>query len=342
MAGTELSVEGGTEIEIEIEDGAAVTEQPKTAEEAVANLRRDLHERTAADTTQAKVNEDAERRISEATQQTAQARADAAKANVRAAGEAQARRAAELDSIASSLQAAESRGTQLTADHAAALEAGEFKKASELALQIATVGADISNLKNGKNALEQEIKTNPKIEAAKAPDATQTELEDRFISSQDPANAAWIRANRARFFGDQAFQKKAVAASGKLVHLDGVKTTDSDYIEKLEVELGMRKAPAAEAETTVSRQTETSRQAASETVPARSAPARTAAAPPSRQAPTSSRSVEKVTLTPEEVAIARQTFTPEIIGKNADGSPKDPIQAYAKRKLELQKEGRRF
>lgn len=331
------------EIEIEImEDGADVA--PTTVVEAADKLKRGIEERSATEIAATAAAAASETRLRDETTARKRAQEDAAAANTRAAEAERAQLESRYDAIVNGIAAAEQRGEQLATAKAKLLEEGNFLEAGKLDLQIAEVGGNLANLKAGKIEAEDAKKKATDDAAKRTAEPTRsqpsvTEAEDAWLATQDAVNATWIRANRARFFTDKEFQRKASLYSQVAID-EGIKTTDPRYIPFIESKLGMREAEPAPT-TEAGKTTERSGADGGGRAPVTAAPR--PAAPPSRSTPAMNGAVRtKVTLTPEEVAIARTTMTPEIIGKNPDGSPRDPIAVFAARKLELEREGRVF
>src|SRR5258708_28642379 len=64
--------------------------------------------------------------------------------------------------------------------------------------------------------------------------------QERWLGTQHTSHAAWIRANREKFFGDTDFQRRAVAASTHAAHHLGYAADDPRHAAYVEEQLGMR------------------------------------------------------------------------------------------------------
>lgn len=324
-------------IEVDIEGGPS--ESPKTAADAAENLKRGINERSKTEEGALAAAAESERRLNDERAARQRAEEELRQSREKVTQAEKTSIDSDYNSVANALTAAEELGKSLVSEKARLMKEGDFDKACELDMKIAETGASITNLRAGKVQLEDAKKK----AAEKKPDETrprQTEMEvqDSWLSSIDSHNAAWIRANRTRYFSDKDFQKKAAAASQEALAFHNLKTSDPGYIDFIETKLGMREAKPIEGDATSDAGRSTARQSEQQQQAPR------LAAPPSRQTPTSEAGMsrQRITLTAEEASIARQTLTPEILGKNPDGTPRDPLKVFAQRKAELIRDGRVF
>ncbi len=271
------------------------------------------------------------------------ARTNADQANVSRAREARA----SLDSVTNALAAAESDLEKLVAEAAKAAEAGDFVTQSKLQGQMAIKGAEITRYRGAKGQLETQqpppdaaVRTQPVVADWNRPWSPQEA--EAYLAERSPDTAAWIRAN-PRFITDVAFRHKVWGAD-TIVTADGIARDTPAYFDRVEQMVGLRQqAPAAEpvsaAGETVSRTSPGATPAAAP--PARPAPAAAArptarpvaSAAPATAVPTARPGQSgEIVLTAEERRLARQIMTPEVIGKNPDGTPKDPELEYARQK----------
>ncbi|HXJ24814.1 MAG TPA: hypothetical protein VNH17_03900 [Streptosporangiaceae bacterium] len=215
---------------------AAPVAAPEDDAAAVADrLRRDL----AAQTTRAQAAENArvaaERRANEATTEAAQTRQSAAEAN--------------FTTILSALDARTRESEALTAEMAAAGEAGDFRKVAEIGVRIGRVGAALEQLESAKqemerrrsDALREPVRQVPQPVAD--PTTTVGVPRETFYQQVAPNVAEFLREND-RFFTDQSFYHKCVAADG-LLRADGITPTNPDYIPRVKEILGMAQPTAA-------------------------------------------------------------------------------------------------
>jgi hypothetical protein len=158
-----------------------------------------------------------------------------------------AARAAESDyhAVSNALTKAASEAEQLKAAHLAALESGDYAKATDAAARMAEAAAKISQLTEGKSALEDRVRqakaqaeTASKAEPPKA-DVPSDPL-DAFLaqSGMPPRAQAWFRAHpEAAPINDPAMYHKALAAHYSIVK-SGVQDGSDDYYAKLDELMG--------------------------------------------------------------------------------------------------------
>lgn len=158
-----------------------------------------------------------------------------------------AARAAESDyhAVANALTKATSESEALKAAHRAALEAGDYEKATDAAARMAEAAAKITQLNEGKAALEDRLRdakakaeTASKAELPKA-DASGDPL-DQFLSQSGmpPRAQAWFRTHpEVAPINDPAMYHKALAAHYSIVK-SGVQDGSDDYYAKLDEMMG--------------------------------------------------------------------------------------------------------
>ena len=329
------------DIEIELPAGSVpVVTEPgaapasDSAEAGIEDIRKQLAEKDAIIRATNLALEEANRRASQAHTAAAQNHAVAVDSQSKAAVAEHRVEEANLQSITTTLEAEQSRARALAGAKAKAMADQDFTKAEEIGLEIGEATANIARLKDGKAALDAARTTAPAPAAPVQRQQSDSERREAWLASQNPHNAAWIRQHSDKFFGDAAFQKKATAASSYAIDVLGMAVGTPEYFKHVEEATGLRQkeAPAA---------------ARADPVTAASVPTtRTSAAPPvaaapSREVPSARPGVNgnKISLTPAEVEIARATLTPDIIGKNPDGSAKDPLVVFAQNKAKMQAEG---
>lgn len=304
-------------------DPAPTSDAP---ESGIEDLRRQLAERDAAAKAAQGALEEANRRT-KAAQEDAQRSARENQTSALHASEA------EFNSIVSAISANQQRADALAQEKSKALSDGDFDKASKIDVDLGRVTARIVQLEDGKMAVEEARKSAPREQ--QRPEPNERERREQWLSSQNPHNAAWIRQNYDRFFGDPAFQTKAIAASQFAVNNKGLQIGTSEYLTFLDQEVGLKQRAVEE-----SKEQAAPRQEARKS-PAAPAAAPNVSAPPSRTVPTSRPGQgTPVTLTQDERNHARATLTPDIIGKNPDGSARDPEVVFAQHKLKAIAEGR--
>ena len=278
-----------------------------------------------------------------AIQEESRRRQDAermANANAGRANEATIREAqSNYDTIVSSLTAAESQAAHLVSEHAKASADADYAKAAQIQLEMAKVGARIERLEDGKRVLDDQRSREPARPApqqATAPDqidwnrpwnSAETET---VLRGYTPKTAAWIRQHD-KFATSTSFRNQVVAAHQMAVAKE-IKPDTDDYFRFVEQQVGISEPDPAPA--TV-QPAPAPKAPVAATVTARKSPV--PAATPSRTTPNASPGTPggtPITLTAEERKLARQMFTPDVIGKQ------DPDVVYAKQKAALIREGK--
>ena len=154
-------------------------------------------------------------------------------------------RAAESDftAVSNALSRAVADSETLKAQHQAALEAGDYAKASDTAAKMAKMEARIASLEDGKASLEDRVKaTRTQAETAVKTEAPKTDSSDpfeAFVAGQPPRAASWFRDNPQ--FAPTSSKKnfaKALAAHHDAIANDIVEGSD-DYFAHLNSKLGL-------------------------------------------------------------------------------------------------------
>lgn len=194
----------------------------------------------------------------------------------------------------------------LEANHAAALEAGDYAAASSIQREMSRNEAKLQRLEEGKGALEAA----PKIEA---PAQQQGDPVEALASQLSPKSAAWVRQHPEYAREPRLYQK--MLAAHNLAMADGLSVDSDDYFGAIEDTLKINsRAPERHDDSALSD--------ASAPVQRRSAPP---AAPVSRSGTGDGSRPNRVTLSPEEREAAENSGL--------------TYQEYAKHKLALIEEG---
>lgn len=320
---------------------AAYGIQPPKADKAATTKAEAKASSKAADAAPAKTSDnDLMRRAIQAEERVAAERAKRLEAEKLAhergtAAAINAARAAESDyhAVANALNKATAEAEQLKAAHLAALESGDYAKATDAAARMAEAAAKITQLNEGKSALEDRVKqakaqaeTASKAEPPKA-DMPSDPL-DAFLaqSGMPPRAQAWFRAHpEAAPINDPAMYHKALAAHYDIVK-SGVQDGSDDYYAKLDEMMGFADSGSGD---DVVVDTKPKDDVVVDTKAAPKAPAPRVAAPVSRDTSIVTRRPDgrmQIRLTREQAEIA------EAMGISPS--------AYAKQLLRAEQEGR--
>lgn len=192
---------------------------------------------------------DANTRYQQQLETARRAQAETAQVRTQLETAAQDRSALEHSTVANALEAAQARADVLQTDYTAAMEAGDFRKASQLNLEIGRLGARIEQLETGKQALERQRTENLRPVASTPP--PQQSEQDRIeadLASRGPEAAAWIRKHadpatgRPRFYTDPAFQSRVIGADSLAVG-NGLVRNTPQYFEYIERTVGVAQTP---------------------------------------------------------------------------------------------------
>jgi hypothetical protein len=234
------------------------------------------------------------------------------------------REEAEYNSVLTAIAAEQSALDKAEADYAAAAAAGDWGMATKAQRVLATASARLDRLEDGKRAFETKREAKPT--PAPAPRASDP-VEQSIAAMQVPDGAKqWLRGHKEYLtdprknaeLGHAHF--KALDEAGGEGHMGTPR-----YLEALEGQLGLRQAPSP---TTPDPPPQPQK---------RSMPV---SAPVSRDVPTPTgqrQSSNKMTLTPEEVAIARASIVDRPDMAPLTNAQKEYIYAQNKRKYQQMK-----
>lgn len=260
---------------------------------------------------------------------------------------------ANFDAISGSLQARQTQMTALRNAQSAAMREGDWDKVAELNTQMATAGAEITNLEAGRRELEAARKAPVQQPAPRQTQQAPQQYRfdsysswsngeyDAFLQSRTPQTAAWLRAN-PRYASDPAFRGQVNAAHNVAVARGEAPDSDG-YFRAIEEVAGIRQPQQQQPETqhasAPTRTQNTMVETREPRQPAQPQQRPAPAAPVARSVPNAQPGRVAITLTEDEQKAARALLPPEIIGKNPDGTPRDPLVVYAQRKAEQMKTG---
>jgi hypothetical protein len=246
--------------------------------------------------------------------------------------------------IASSLSAAKTSLSSLKQSYSAALKEGDFDKAAEIQVDMSTTGARIVALEGGQHELaarKEALKAQPVRQQPRQFQFSQSQAWDgeefeAYLRTRTPQTAAWLRSN-PKYASDPSYRSRVVAAHNYAVAKGAIPDT-SDYFKIVEDSTNQGQASRAEQVMTQDTPRDSKSTSSAAATVARSNPV--PAAPVSRSVPNAAPGGRvPITLTRDEQEIARLTLRPEIIGKNPDGTPKDPLVVYAQNKAAQQRDG---
>jgi hypothetical protein len=280
---------------------AADAKAPKTdvvtPEDGLAKLQKQLEEEKAARENERRGREDAERRAAAASNSEVAARTQS--------------QSDQLTLINTAIENVQNSNKVLKTDYAAALAAQDFEKAADIQLAMSENAARLIQLDAGKKHLEKMPKPKPSQPADPV---------EQFASELTPQSAAWIRAH-PETVRDARMNRKMLNA-----HYDAldekISADTPQYFAYIEKALGFSKDPITPLPDSKIDENDDPTSAASTPTKQRTPPA----APVTRSGNGAGNRANVITLSPEEVEIARATGqTPE---------------EYARNKRDLKKEGR--
>jgi hypothetical protein len=234
------------------------------------------------------------------------------------------REEAEYNSVLTAIAAEQSALDKAEADYAAAAVAGDWSMASKAQRIMSTASARIDRLEDGKRAFETKRETKPAPKSATQPgDPVEQQIASMRISD---AAKDWLRGHKDYLTDARKYAQLQHAHFGALDEAGGESHMGTPrYLEALEGQLGLRKAPP-NPEPSPAPQPQR-----------RSMPV---SAPVSRDVPTPTgqrQSSNKMTLSPEEVAIARASIQDRPDMPALTNAQKEYIYAQNKRKYQAMK-----
>ena len=234
------------------------------------------------------------------------------------------REEAEYNSVLTAIAAEQSALDKAETDYAAAAAAGDWGTATKAQRVMSTASARLDRLEDGKRAFETKRETKP----SPAPTPQRGDPVDQQIATMQVPDGAkqWLRGHRDYLTDPRKNAELGHAHFKALDEAGGESSMGTPrYLEALEAQLGLRQAPQTQ-----------------ETPPApqpqkRSMPV---SAPVSRDVPTPTgqrQSSNKMTLSPEEVAIARASIVDRPDMPALTNAQKEYIYAQNKRKYQAMK-----
>lgn len=237
----------------------------------------------------------------------------AAKAHNEAVATEREMRESRYEAVVHALSASQGQLAQSKSAYKQAMIDSDFDKAAEIAAEIGTVSARISQLEAGKLEHESQSRRGDggRVEREREPESIKDQ-QDSFIQRLPPRSAAWVREHRERYFNDSAFQNM-VSGAHQLAVGRGIQQDSDGYFDFIEKECGLRQRdePHVEHQEGAAAPPPAPTAKSPTSTAAASAPRRspTPSAPAAGGAPTSARSSGSpsvgVQLTPEEREFCR-------------------------------------
>lgn len=217
---------------------------------------------------------------------------------------------AEYNSVLTAIAAEQAALEQAEITYQQAAAAGDWAMAAKAQRAMATASARVDRLEDNKSAFDTKREADKK-----APPVQKTQAPPDFeqqISSLPQEAKTWLRAH-PDYWNDQSKNLQIQSLHGYLVNIKRIPQFSKEYFDELDVQLGL-KQPATQ---------ETHQQPRTRSMPV--------TAPVSRDVPGPSgqRQANRITLSPEERAIARTSFT----ASDMTDEQKERLYAMNKAKL---------
>lgn len=264
-------------VEIDKDEAPETVETVITPEDGISELKRQLESERA-------LRLQAEQRAHQAKSEAYQAKNEVQDTNLQLVMNA-------IDTVAREIEL-------MKRDHTVALQNGDFAAATEIQSKMASSAADLHQLENGRDAMRNQPRIPEPVQAPSDPvEALASQLTIR--------SAEWVRKH-PEFVRDPALNRKMVAAHNFAV-AEGIPTDTDEYFSTIESMLKIKPKDVVE-------QNQTDDDYAAKVTQRRDAAP--AAAPPSRGAPTTSRTnVVRLTSAQREMA-EMMNMKPEEYAKN--------------------------
>lgn len=140
------------------------------------------------------------------------------------------------NTVETELNSLKTKADTLKKDYAAALGEGDFDKAADIQLQMATVAAQMNNVEGAKHRIEHEKKNPPQNNGGVD--------KEGYIAKQTPRTAAWLRQH-PEYFENPALQSKVTGAHHLAVG-NGLQIDSDEYFSFIEKQTGMDTGAAQE------------------------------------------------------------------------------------------------
>ena len=172
--------------------------------------------------------------------------------NARQEAEKRAREAAERANKASSetkdanyqlvvnaIETVKSRADTIKQAYASAMSSGDYDKAAQLQEALTINAQQLSELKRGKKAMEEEIEKGNKTPEQLPPETSNEPMVDQLARQVSPKSASWIRENRDALDNERMIRRMFRAHEDAVD--DGIAPDSDEYFSFIEARLGIRK-----------------------------------------------------------------------------------------------------
>lgn len=149
----------------------------------------------------------------------------------------------EFSNVSNALETAQLRGEQLQAEHARALEVGDYTKSSQLQMEMSRIATRIETLENGKAQLEQN-RNQQLLQPAQQPrQMSEAERIEADLSRFDARAVTWIKkhtdaSGMPKYYTDPQFQARVIGAAN-LALGNGMAENSPEYFDFVERTAGV-------------------------------------------------------------------------------------------------------
>ena len=187
-----------------------------TPDEGISELKKSLEREKQA-------RLDAERRAHQASQQAHKASVD--------------KTDSEYQLVVNAIETVKGRNEQLKTAYADAMNAGDYNRAAEIQSALAKNANQLSDLKRGKKAMKEQLKTaKQEIQQVRSP---QIDIVEQLASSVSSRSAAWLRDSKEHLKGEREIRKMFRAHEDAID--DGIAPDTDEYFSFIENRLGINR-----------------------------------------------------------------------------------------------------
>jgi hypothetical protein len=186
-----------------------------TPDEGISELKKSLEREKQA-------RAEAERRALAAQRHAAEAKENTAEA--------------QYQLVSNALETVKERAENLKAALAESMQLNDYAKAAEIQNAMAVNAHQMEKLKDGKNAMQKQLK---EAENAAAVPQHNGDRIEQMAEQVSPRSASWLRANKDVLNNQRMIEKMGLAHRG--TEIDGIIPDTDEYFEFIENRLGMRK-----------------------------------------------------------------------------------------------------
>jgi len=139
--------------------------------------------------------------------------------------------------VVNAIETVKERNDTLKSAYADAMGAGDYAKAAEIQEALATNATQLSELKRGKKAMKDQMKSAE--EAATQQPQFKGDLVDQIASNVSPKSASWLRDNRDNLRDERTIRRMYRAHEDAVD--DGIVLDSDEYFSFIENRLGFHK-----------------------------------------------------------------------------------------------------